>query len=553
MPTYQKGSNEKNKTLVNTIGIVAIVFVFILAVVILQLIGSSNFSVYKNIDGESSRPITTIFISPEEQKLLDEAKRIKELEAQVKADEESKINVLILGRGWWNHGAPELTDSIILASFHKNKNHISLLSIPRDLFVEYGDYTQWWNPYTGKINGMYVHYLNKYKDESKAVKKLQSKITTITWERIDHYVNIDFAWFVKLIDSLGGVQINVPKTIVDDQYPNSTLGYEKFILRKWDWLLDGKVALKYVRSRKNTWGDFGRSQRQQQVIESLKWKILTGKYLSNPGNIRDLYNIFTEYVSTDIDILTAINIFTEIKSKENTQVYSSWINASCIKSYECQKGWLVYYPQRIFFRWQSVLLPEWAQHNELDSFESIQEYANIVFNLPESFAEKNKISIFSKLSDKEPAEELRQRIKIFWWEINMLEKIGPIGEPETPTNVILVSQNIELEKSQTTESTSKTDNSTEVEVQTTNIVSEKDGTTQEWIDETVGEIKVDITSEYNNVDTKIIINRIDLENPSVIMLKKLMKLTDDNIEIQPWEWPKYARDPDTKIEIIFTS
>ena len=157
---------------------------------------------------------------------------------------------------------------------------------------------------------------------------------------------------------------------------------------------------------------------------------------------------------------------------------------------------------------------------------------NIVFNFPESFGEKNKISIFSKLSDKESAEELKQHIKVLWWEISMIEKIWPITEPETPTNVILISQNIEVD-------TSSTQDENNIETGA--------------IDTGIEEEKPNISNEYSNQNTKIIINRIDQQNPSVLMLKRLLQLTDEDIEIQSWESPKYARDPDTKIEIIFTS
>ncbi len=517
-----------------------------MAVWILQVVWKSDFSVQKNINLNGtwstwSTIISKIFISPEEQKVLDQAEADKKRIAQIRADEDSKTNILILGRWWWRHDAPELTDSIILASFHRNKNHISLLSIPRDLFVEYDDYMQSWKPYTGKINGLYVHYLWKKYSKEKAVKQLQKKITEITGEKIDHYVNIDFYWFVQLIDSLWWVQIKVPKTIVDHQYPNSTLGYQTFMLRKWDWLLDWKVALKYVRSRKNTGWDFWRSERQQQVIESLKAKILNWKYLANPANIKDLYDIFTEYVITDINLVTAIKLFTDIKTKENTKVYSSWINDTCIKAHECMKGWLVYYPQRIHFWGQSVLLPDWASYDELDYFDTIKQYSNIVFNLPESFDEKYKISIFSKKEDKEYAYKLAQKIKILWWEINLIEKIWEIPKP--PINK-WDDDNDSLNKL----STKKKLN-----------LEEYNKLKQEWkIDEivsksgsTITKEKPLISSEYDIVKTKIIINWIDTENKTIWILQLLTWVQENEIEIYNW-WPKYARDPEKKIEILFT-
>ena len=60
----------------------------------------------------------------------------KELEE--KENKKDKINILIVWRGWTGHDAPDLTDTIILASINKSSKLISLLSIPRDLYVDYG-------------------------------------------------------------------------------------------------------------------------------------------------------------------------------------------------------------------------------------------------------------------------------------------------------------------------------------------------------------------------------------------------------------------------------
>ena len=490
------------------------------------------------------------FLSPEAKAEL-EAKRIAEEELEKEEaiaqkeidDEKSKINVLILWRGGGDHDAPELTDSIILASFHRNKNHISLLSIPRDLYVEYWDYNSSWTAYKWKINGLYVHYLAKYWNEEEAVFELKQKITEITNEKIDYFVNIDFTWFKALVDSLWWVQIEVPKTIVDYDYPDWNLGYQTFILRKWDWLLDWEVALKYVRSRKNTGWDFWRSERQQQVIESLKAKILTWKYLTSPSNIKDLYNIFTSYVTTDVSAFTAAKIFADIKSKKDTAVYSSGINDTCIETLFCEKWWLLYYPQRVFFWGQSVLLPDWADSSELNYFDTIQEYSDIVFNHPSFYSEDYKISIFSKIWVQDEAKQLVKKIKILWWEISMEEKIWSIPEKKS----IIIEEPKEI-----TSLTWSNTNSPKLNLEQYNNQKLKEKNNVQYSSEVSEEITNDISAEAENIKTKIIINWISPESETLVVLKQILWLESVDVELYEGWGPKYWRDPNTKIEIIFT-
>jgi anionic cell wall polymer biosynthesis LytR-Cps2A-Psr (LCP) family protein len=105
---------------------------------------------------------------------------------------------------------------------------------------------------------------------------------------------------VRLIDSIWWVKLSVPKTLVDEKYPDNNHWFQTFVLRKGNWNLDWATALKFVRSRKNTWWDFWRSERQQQVIKSLKEKLLSSSYLTSPSKIKKIYNIFDKYITTDI-------------------------------------------------------------------------------------------------------------------------------------------------------------------------------------------------------------------------------------------------------------
>lgn len=180
-------------------------------------------------------------------------------------DEKDITYILLTGRGGGNHDAPDLTDTIILLGIHPESETFTLLSIPRDLYVNYPGTSR-----KGKINRIYEFFLSLGKDS--AISKLKSKVTEITGKDIDYYVNIDFQGFIEVVDLLGGVEITLENNFVDYEYPDGNLGYKTFVLRKGTWTLDGEVALMYARSRHST-SDFDRSLRQQQIISSLREKV----------------------------------------------------------------------------------------------------------------------------------------------------------------------------------------------------------------------------------------------------------------------------------------
>ena len=521
-----KARKKQNSIFIIVVGFLSVAVIFSIALTIIDKVSDANFNIYKGII-QSQEIKDFLTLSSEDKIKLEKLKLEKKQIEDKLIDNTQKTNILIIWRwGYWND-APELTDSIILASIHKKKNHITMLSIPRDLYVNYGDTNASWVKISGKINGLYVHFLTKFQDESQAMKKLEEKITEITNEKIDHYINIDFNGFIKLVDAIGWVQIDVPKTLIDKKYPNSTHGYQTFILRKWSWLLDWKTALKYVRSRKNTGWDFGRSQRQQQIISSLKDNILSWDTLSSPSKIKKFYNIYNKYLSTDLSLTQAITLFTQIKLQENTKVYSSGLNASCTYEKKCEKWGYLYYPQRVYFWWISVLLWELADHSNLDDFSNIQEYSNIVFNSPKLFEEKYKISIFSKLEDKKQAQLLRDNLKKIWLEINASERIW---------NIPLSANNI---------------NSWITSIKKKKLNLEEYNSQETWVWKLNNSKSSWIWIEANNNSTKIIINWVDTKSETIQYLQKLLQITNDNI-IKNIDWPKYARDPKTQIEIIYT-
>lgn len=300
-----------------------------------------------------------------------------------------KTNILIIGRWWGNHDGADLTDSIILMSVAGDSNVITMLSIPRDMYV---DYPNWGK---GKINDVYRRGLENWKASDKeAISKLEEKIQEMTGENINYYVNIDFEGFKKIIDLVWWVQVTLAENLVDTEYPNQNENwYTTFMLKKWTWTIDGETALKYARSRHST-SDFDRSLRQQQIISSLKEKINSQWYLSNPSKLQELYSIVSQYIKTDLDISTLVKL--AIQSREENKIISLNLNNSCyFWSPVCQRGWFLYTPDRNLFWWASTVIPNNATYRDLWKYAEINKFANIIFDHRQIFAEDMKINIFN--------------------------------------------------------------------------------------------------------------------------------------------------------------
>lgn len=331
---------------------------------------------------------------------------------------EEKTNILIVWRWWGSHDAPNLTDSIILASIERKSNTISMLSIPRDFYVEYQ--TGW----KGKINEIYRKYLESYKmPDKEAVWKLWEKITEITGEKIDYYINLDFEGFKKIIDLVWGVEVTLEQNLVDNEYPTSNeWWYTTFILKKWTWTIDGETALKYARSRHST-SDFDRSLRQQQIISSLKNKLTSEWYLSSPSKIKELYQIISQYVKTDVDISTLIQLAKQ--SREENKIVSFNLNNSCYYgSSACERWGFLYTPERSLFWNLSVLIPSASDSKNISNYSDIQAFSNIIFNYRKIFEEDMKINIFNGTKQWNVAKSFAGELIKYGFNIPTKQSIG---------------------------------------------------------------------------------------------------------------------------------
>jgi LCP family protein required for cell wall assembly len=120
------------------------------------------------------------------------------------------------------------------------------------------------------------------KSEKQGINYLAAKVSEITGQSINHYLVVDFRGFQKIVDVLGGVEVDVPHDLIDRMYPvDGQDRYTTLIIRSGPQYFDGSTALKYARSRHST-SDFDRSERQQIIIKAIKERALSAGFLTNP-------------------------------------------------------------------------------------------------------------------------------------------------------------------------------------------------------------------------------------------------------------------------------
>lgn len=176
------------------------------------------------------------------------------------------LDVLVLGvDAREGEGYATRTDSIMLVGLNPRGLQTSILSIPRDLFIEAPGYG------AQRINT--INALGEIEAEGRGPALLTDAIDFSFGVRPDRYMRLNFAGFVELIDAVGGVDIDVQRAIYDPQYPTADGGVELVEFQVGWQHMDGQTALKYARTRHSD-DDYFRAGRQQQVIDAFLGKLI---------------------------------------------------------------------------------------------------------------------------------------------------------------------------------------------------------------------------------------------------------------------------------------
>jgi LCP family protein required for cell wall assembly len=200
--------------------------------------------------------------------------------------------------------AGKRSDTILLVHISKARDKAVIISLPRDTLVTIPQHTD----SNGKIIAPFKAKINAAYNYGSAPLLIQV-IESMTNLRIDHYVEINFAGFAHMVDSLGGIQVCTKRNIND---PKSHL-----VLAAGVHTLNGIQALKYVRTRDfDGMGDLGRMQRQQQFMASVLRKATSTGVLLNPIKMINFFNAALATVKTD-SALNSTDLITLAKQMRN--------------------------------------------------------------------------------------------------------------------------------------------------------------------------------------------------------------------------------------------
>ena len=222
-----------------------------------------------------------------------------------------RINILLLGSDTdekFQGGYLAQTD--IVVTIDPTTKSVGMLSIPRDT---------WLNAADGK-GMMKLDQVYFYGGPALSEATIHQDFGIY----IDYYAWVGLNGFIKVINTAGGVDIDVLHPITDDLYPDDTgnsqnaYAYKRLYLAPGPQHLDGPTALEYVRSRHaDLVGDFGRSARQQQVLNQLKTK------LDNPhiiGKLSQLAQDLNGFVKTDMHLADVFKLMNLARTVDQTKI-----------------------------------------------------------------------------------------------------------------------------------------------------------------------------------------------------------------------------------------
>ncbi len=218
-----------------------------------------------------------------------------------------QLSILLIGTDQRPREGTYNTDTLIVVSIDPLTNQVALFSLPRDTVdvpVPPGPAQQAFGPvYEKKINAWFTSVRNRDDlfpgtDRTRGYNGLKAIMGTLYGLDIRYFVEVNFEGFVRVVDALGGVTINVQIPVVDDRYPGENGWLERIYIPSGIQHMDGRQALRYARSRHSS-TDFDRGLRQQRVLLSLREQADPQALIPH---LPELVSALKQAVRTDIPI-----------------------------------------------------------------------------------------------------------------------------------------------------------------------------------------------------------------------------------------------------------
>jgi LCP family protein required for cell wall assembly len=258
---------------------------------------------------------------------------------------EQRINIALYGYGGAGHDGAYLSDSIMVISIQPHATgpaQVAEISIPRDwdvpMYNAAGKKVD-----QGKINQAYSDGMLDGDggvpagQEDAGGAMADAALSHLLGIPIDYFVGLDFTAFDQGVDAVGGIDIDVPVSFVDSQYPScdaDTCPYETISFKAGEQHMDGAIALEYARSRHGDNGqgtDFARSQRQQQILTAIKAKVLS---IGGIGDLPSLLTALGGNVDTNMTLDDVEAIYNLVKGVDSASILHIGLDATNFL-YEC--------------------------------------------------------------------------------------------------------------------------------------------------------------------------------------------------------------------------
>ncbi len=308
----------------------------------------------------------------------------KKKDPQLKKDSTgTHTNVLLVGIDTRENTKLLNTDVIIVASYNHQTKDIVMISIPRDFLAKVNPDRNNFN----KINAAYS--INERKADGNGLVVLEQIVEEIVGLEIQYNAMIDFKGFTQLIDSVGGVYVNVENSFTDYRYPLGN-SYQKISFTKGPQLMNGDTALKYARSRhsqQNGEGsDYARARRQQKVMDAFKDALLSTETLLNPTKLMSLLSSIQDNLKVSEfsleDVQAGVNILKSFKDESSSSSTYSFVLDPTIGNYSLVTADLPNVEYSI------------APKEGLGKYTKINEYFKLALTYPVLYSEDPSIYVY---------------------------------------------------------------------------------------------------------------------------------------------------------------
>jgi LCP family protein required for cell wall assembly len=243
------------------------------------------------------------------------------------------LHLLLIGLDSTKNLGGQNTDVIIVAAVNKDTKQVSMLSIPRDLWVYIPTYG--WS----RINVAHkIGHRTGYPGGGPGL--LGETIRINLGIPTDHWIRVDFQGFARVVDALGGVDMTVACPVNLRYQPPASSEEQEMILEPGIYHMDGATALRYVRTRRGG-SDFDRARRQQQFLKAMWDQTKSPDIILR---IPALWSALSGSFQTDLDLGEVLSLAPLALDIKPQRIRSRYIGSNETRDWTNADGWQVLLP-----------------------------------------------------------------------------------------------------------------------------------------------------------------------------------------------------------------